>query len=110
MDKEGLFADALLATEEVAELEQGETERNVAKIETRADPKQPRRKKAFIKLKTAPSFDPLTLQELFPEMTRKDTLKDDFSMALIKEGLGRTNEGKKDSAKESKKEAQGRES
>ena len=62
-------------------------------VATRSDPKQRKRsKKAKVNLRTQPSFDPLTMPELFHKndsvyLGRKDTLKDDFSFAMLKSGL-----------------------
>ena len=66
-----------------------------AKVATRAKPEYPRSRKAVLKLKSAPSFDPLTIGELFPEYkeTRKDTLRDDFSGSMIAKSLRKTRSG-----------------
>ena len=72
----------------------------IAEIDKRAEPQHPKRNTrgaGKVKLQSAPSFDPLTLAELVRKgddvlrlEDRKDALKDDFSLGMIRTGLGKT--------------------
>ena len=72
----------------------------------------------MIKLESQPSFDPLTLPEVLQRgntfimpklLKRRDSLREDFSISTIKEGIRKTSKYKNSAKNNLSKEAQKRE-
>ena len=57
------------------------------------------------------SFDPLTMPELYrnTDIERRDTIKDDFSLEMVKSGLKKTKKATSTEAKAASKEKNERE-